>query len=108
MGEFPVDSTVKEQSGQECLVGMESVHKQSMATSHNFSPQAVGWEQLHNPDAGSTGASFRGQVASLGVFGGLFLFAGAGGRWEWDGFQVKSDHWGTLRSSCREVHQCRF
>lgn len=58
---------------------MESVHKQSMATSHSSSRQAVGWEQLHSPDADSAGASLRGQVASLGVFGGLFLFGGQGG-----------------------------
>lgn len=58
---------------------MESVREQSMATSHNSSPQAAGWEQLHNPDADSAGAPLRRQVASLGVFRGLFLFGGQGG-----------------------------
>ena len=42
--EIPVDSTAKEQSGQEYLVGMKNVHKQSIGISHNFSPQTLGWE----------------------------------------------------------------
>lgn len=84
-----MDSTGKEQSSQECLVGIKNVHKQSIGSSHNFSP--FGWEQLESPDAESTGSSSRGQVAFLGLFEG---------RWEWKGCQLKSDHWDSLISPC--------
>ena len=43
-----------------------------------------------------TGASLSGQDALLGV---LRVHSSFRGRWEWDGFQVKSDHWGSLRNS---------
>lgn len=90
--------TPQERSSQECLVGMKTVHKQSVGTGRNFSSQAVGWEQLERPDAAGVGVSLRGQPALLGVFGVCYSFKGS---WQWGGFRVKSDRWGVLRSYCQ-------